>query len=104
MGVSSLCAIENGLRSIFVSLIMLCVTSVSYSFLLNGKQFGDVQPGRGLRQGDPLFPYLFICCVEAFIGLVDRSVSQNQLHGIIIALSAPMISNLCFADDTVIFC
>lgn len=104
MGVSSLCAVENGLRPIFVSLIMLCVTSVSYSFLLNGKKFGDVQPGRGLRQGDPLSPYLFICCVEAFIGLVDRSVSQNQLHGIIIALSAPMISNLCFADDTVIFC
>lgn len=93
-----------GLLPAFVDLIMLCVSSVSYSYLLNGVQFGELRPGRGLRQGDPLSPYLFICIVEAFVGLVDRAARDESIHGIKIAPSAPVITNLCFADDTMLFC
>lgn len=96
--------LKLGFADTFVELIMLCVSSISYSFLLNGKQFGALQPARGLRQGDPLFPYLFICCVEGFIRLIEMAVNQGHLHGIKIAPGAPMISNLCFADDTVLYC
>lgn len=88
----------------FVNSIMLCISSVSYSFLLNGKQFGAMQPARGLRQGDPLSPYLFICCVEGFIKMVEKAVVEGRLHGVQVAPEAPVISNLCFADDTVLFC
>lgn len=96
--------IKMGFASSFVEIIMMCVSTVSYSFLLNGKQFGALQPGRGLRQGDPLSPYLFICCTEAFIRLVENSVNQGRLHGVRVAPYAPVISNLCFADDTILFC
>lgn len=65
---------------------MLCVTSVSYSFLLNGSQFGSLVSNRGIRQGDPLSPYLVICCVEAFIKMVESAVGEGRLKGIRIAL------------------
>lgn len=90
--------------SSFVHTNMLCVTIVSYSLLLNGKHFGALQPARGLRQVDPPSPYLFICCVEAFIRMVEASVSHGHLHGVRVAPTAPIISNLCFTNDTVLFC
>lgn len=67
-----------GFANTLVNTIMLCVSSVSYS------------------------PYLFICCVEAFIKLVEDAATHGRLHGVRVAPSAPEISNLCFADDTVL--
>lgn len=61
---------------------MLCVSSVSYSFLLNGFHFGNLIPERGLRQGDPLSPYLFICVVEGFIGLVAQVERLGLIQGV----------------------
>lgn len=58
----------------------------------------------GLRQGDSLSPYVFICYVETFISIVEGAVAQGRLHGVHVAPSAPMVSNLCFADDTALFC
>lgn len=93
-----------GLPPCFVELIMISVTSVSYSFLMNGSQFGRLIPERGLRQGDPLSPYLFICVVEAFMGMIAKAEEAGLLHGVRVAPSAPSVSALCFADDTMIFC
>lgn len=92
-----------GLPRKFVDIIMLSVTSISYSYLLNGFQFGRLIPERGLRQGDPLSSYLFICVVEAFIALIDDAESSGSIRGVQIAPSAPSITNLCFADDTMLF-
>lgn len=93
--------LKMGFHATFVNTIMLSITTLTYSCLPNGKQFGALQPARGLRQGDPLLPYLFICCAEVFIRMVEAAVAQGRLHGIRVA---PIISNLCFADDTVLFC
>lgn len=83
---------------------MLTVSSVSYSYLLNGSQFGRLVPERGLRQGDPLSPYLFICVVEAFIASLARAETVGHILGVRVAPTAPSVSTLCFADDTMIFC
>lgn len=85
--------IRLGIPLRMVELIMLFVSSVSFSFLW-----------RGIRQGDPLSYYLFICIMEAFIGLVSKVEQEGRLHGVKIARTAPSVTNLCFADDTMIFC
>lgn len=93
-----------GLAHSFVDLIILCVSSVFFSFMLNGARFGELRPERGIHQGDPFLPYLFICMVEASIGMVNRAEAEGLIHGIKIAIWAPTVTNLCFGNDTLLFC
>ncbi|KAL0365728.1 UNVERIFIED_CONTAM: putative mitochondrial protein [Sesamum angustifolium] len=88
----------------FIRLIMLCISSVSFSFMLSGKQFGSLIPERGLRQGDPLFPYLFLLCTESFSSLLQLAKREGRIQGVSVCRAAPPISHLLFADDTLIFC
>ncbi|KAL0312259.1 UNVERIFIED_CONTAM: hypothetical protein Sradi_5625200 [Sesamum radiatum] len=93
-----------GFHHKFVHLIMSCVTTVSFSFLLNGEQFGFLRPRRGLRQGDPLSPYLFLFCAEAFNGLIRKAEVEGRIRGVAVSRHTSPISHLLFADDTLIFC
>ncbi|CAL2232092.1 unnamed protein product [Prunus armeniaca] len=87
----------------WVQLIMECVTTVSYSFMLNGNPVGYVIPQRGLRQGDPLSPYLFLLCAEAFSSLILQAERCGFLHGVKLCRGAPSVSHLFFADDSFLF-
>ncbi|KAL0289255.1 UNVERIFIED_CONTAM: putative mitochondrial protein [Sesamum angustifolium] len=60
--------------------------------------------GRGIRQGDPLSPYLFIICAKALNCLLQFYEIKGSIRGVAIARSAPKVSHLLFADDTLIFC
>lgn len=87
-----------------VNTIVLCVRSVSFSILINGSHSTTFKPKRGIRQGDPLSPYLFILCAEVLSGLITRCHEKGKLHDITIARNAPTLSHLFFADDSMIFC
>lgn len=86
-----------------VNTIMRCVRFVSFAVLVNGQPTASFLPTRGLRQGDPLSPYLFIFCAEALSSLIRKNVEAGILHGVRICRRAPVVSNLVFADDTIIF-
>ncbi|CAL9214573.1 unnamed protein product [Arabidopsis halleri] len=93
-----------GFHHIWVNWIMQCIVTVSYSYLLNGSAQGTVNPQRGLRQGDPLSPYIFILCSEVLSGLCNRAQAENRITGIKVGKKSPRLNHLLFADDTMFFC
>ena len=88
----------------FTKLIHQCLSSVEFTLLLNGGQCPSFFPSRGLRQGDPLSPYLFILGSEVLLRLLNREVSQKRLLGVKVSNTAPPISKLCYVDDIILFC
>jgi hypothetical protein len=86
-----------------VAVIMRCISTVSYQILINGHPSKPFTPERGLRQGDPISPYLFILCANVLSGLIHKDVRLKGIHGIKIARSAPQVSHLQFADDSLLF-
>ena len=63
--------IALGFDSSWVELIILCVTTIEYMVTQNGHEIGHIKPGRGLRQSDPLSPYLFIICAERLSAIIQ---------------------------------
>lgn len=82
---------------------MMCVSSTHYSVLLDNSSSGMVFPGRGLRKGDHLSPYLYILCTGGLSSLIKNSLGSGHLHGIKICRGAPIVSHLLFADDSFLF-
>ena len=71
--------------------------------LLNGNPSDEFKLKRGLRQGNPLSPYLFIICVEVLLGLIARAQERKALHCIKNVRSGPQISHLLFVDNSIFF-
>jgi hypothetical protein len=84
-------------------LVMKCVKSVSFSVRVNG-QFSPVfKPTRGIWQGDPISPYLFLLCGDGLSCMLKRIGPAHLAKGIRVSIHAPWISHLLFADDCMIF-
>lgn len=94
--------LKLGFCSQWVERIMQCLSSVKYSILLSGKK-DSFWSERGLRQGDPLSPYLFIIVSYVLSNLVNRAAEEGSLKGIKMARHCPFLTHSFFADDALFF-
>ena len=71
--------LKLGFQSTWVDRVMTCVTSVRYTIRFNGVMSAPFTPTRGLRQGDPLSPYLFLFVADGLSTLINRKVTTGAL-------------------------
>jgi ribonuclease HI len=95
---------KMGFEEGWIKLVMMCISSVKYSVIVNGDPCGQITPSRGIRQGDPISPYLFLLCAEALSSLVGQANRDGLLSGVPTSKRGPHISHLFFADDSLFFC
>jgi hypothetical protein len=94
--------LKLGFDATWVDLMMRMVSTVTFSVLFNGTPSEAFKPTRGIRQGDPISPYLFLLAAEGLSCLLkSRSViPSSSLHGLKVATSAPAVNHLLFVDDS----
>ncbi|XP_062098599.1 uncharacterized protein LOC133804460 [Humulus lupulus] len=82
---------------------MACLSSTSYTLLMNGRLQGSFDGMKGLRQGDPISPLLFVLVMEYLTRLLSL-VSQHKEFRFHPMCKSLNLVNLCFADDLILFC
>ena len=92
-----------GFPSHWVRLIRECISTVTYKVLINGVATPSFTPTCGLRQGDPLSPYLFLFCIDILSRMTTLDTDIRKFQGIRIHARGPFISHLFFADDAMFF-
>lgn len=95
--------VTMGFNGMWIRWVMLCVTTVNYKVAFNDKMVGPISPSRGLRQGDPLSPYLFLFCVEGLSQALEEAAVAGQINGCKVCATAPAVTHLLFADDSFLF-
>ena len=86
-----------------VNLIMRCVTSTSTAILFNGNKLDSFRPSRGIRQGDPISPYLFLLCMEFLGAQISAMCEEKRWDKIKASKNGPSFSHIFYADDLMLF-
>lgn len=95
--------LQMNLPYLLVNTIMECITSASLKVLWNGEPTQSFKPSRGIRQGDPLSSYLFVMCMERLYQTIEDAIVLDKWKPIRASRDGPLLSNLFFADDVVLF-
>ena len=80
---------KMGFGEKWVKLIIECISTVSYSILVNGEPKGDIKPSRGIRQGDPLSPYLFPLCLKGLNRMLQAAAREDEIKGFSLCRNGP---------------
>lgn len=88
----------------WINLIYRFISNNWYSLIVNGSRHGFFKSERGLRQGDPLSPSLFIMSAEQLSQMLNNFNSNPKFRGYYMHPQGPQITHMSFVDDTIIFC
>jgi hypothetical protein len=91
-----------GLQSHFIKLIHACISTPTFSILVNGEPTEDFCSYRGIRQGCPLSPYLFLVAINELSRALQNEMHNTNLTGITLGPGCPPIHSLLFADDLIL--
>jgi hypothetical protein len=97
------CVCKIGFDPVRINSVMRCVTCVHYAVHINGELTDLVIPSRGIRQGDPISPYLFLLCTEGLPSMLQQREDWGELYGIYNGRLGPPISHRLFADYGIFF-
>jgi len=86
----------------WVRWVMALVTSSSFSILVNGSPSEVFSPSRGLRQGDPLFPFLFILMMEALGRSIKQAKAVGKIKGLLLSENGQALTHQQLVDDTML--
>jgi hypothetical protein len=92
-----------GFPTRFINWIGVCITSPRFYVCINGTMCGYFEGKRGLRQGDPLSPYLFVIAMEVFSKIMVDYTGENSGFKFHPKCANLKLTHLCFADDLLIF-
>ncbi|CAN1848719.1 LINE-1 reverse transcriptase homolog, partial [Linum perenne] len=92
-----------GFNDVWCGWIRACVQTVRFSVLLNGALTDQFYPSRGIRQGDPISPFLFILLTNSLSRLIQKGVSTGTLKRLKLNKRCPTLTHILFADDTILF-
>ncbi|KAJ0909470.1 putative RNA-directed DNA polymerase [Helianthus annuus] len=92
-----------GFHEKMIKWVMACVASTSFSLAINGNLYGFFKGKRGLRQGDPMSPYLFTLVMEVLTLVLQKQVCISNDFRFHSKCEKQRIVNLCFADDLFLF-
>ncbi|GJR26775.1 RNA-directed DNA polymerase, eukaryota, reverse transcriptase zinc-binding domain protein [Tanacetum coccineum] len=95
---------QFGFPNRMVEWIMVCVSTTKFSININGEREGYFCGGRGLRQGDPMSPYLFTLVMEVFNIIMRKNISEAKEFKYHKGCKKLEITHLCFVDDLLVFC
>ena len=87
--------LKIGLPEQWVNLAMETVRTASYSTLINGEAKVFITPSQGIKQGDPLSPYLFLLCAGGLSSLIRRAMENQQLRGILSCNGQDLTLTIC---------
>ncbi|KAK9055104.1 hypothetical protein SSX86_026184 [Deinandra increscens subsp. villosa] len=93
---------QMGFPSTWRGWVFGVLKSARASVLVNGSPTWEFQCSRGVRQGDPLSPFLFLIAIEAFNCMMERAALIGTFHGISLPRNGPKLTHLLFADDAII--